>query len=163
MISISNNSLKKYSKISISIMFAYTIFFLTSSSIEYYKSYKEKERLTNELQLRRDETNSIQQKINELKDKTKRVQESYITTEELKSRVSEIFERVSLIDYQIDLLDVKKMCIDRHILVVNLNANSENGYKAAEGILNFLGTTAKSDSGEDLYFVNYIAKPRSEK
>lgn len=163
MISISNNSLKKYSKIIVLAMIAYSFFFMISSVIEYYQSYKDKEKLTNELQLKRDETSSLKQKITDLKEKTKRVQESYIKQDELKTRVAEIFDRVSLLDYQLKLLDVKPMCIDRHILVVNLFANSEEGYKAGEGILNYLGTTAKSDSGENLYFVNYIAKPRGTK
>ena len=163
MISISNNSLKKYSKIIVLAMIAYSFFFMTSSVIEYYQSYKDKEKLTNELQLKRDETSSLKQKITDLKEKTKRVLESYIKQDELKTRVAEIFDRVSLLDYQLKLLDVKPMCIDRHILVVNLFANSEEGYKAGEGILNYLGTTAKSDSGENLYFVNYIAKPRGTK
>lgn len=163
MISISNNSLKKYSKIIVLAMIAYSFFFMTSSVIEYYQSYKDKEKLTNELQLKRDETSSLKQKITDLKEKTKRVQESYIKQDELKTRVAEIFDRVSLLDYQLKLLDAKPMCIDRHILVVSLFANSEDGYKAGEGILNYLGTTAKSDSGENLYFVNYIAKPRGTK
>ena len=163
MISISNNSLKKYSKIIVLGMFVYSFFFMTSSIIEYYQSYKDKERLTNELQLKREETSSLKQKITNLKEKTKKVQESYIAQDELRTRVAEIFDRVSLLDYQLKLLDTKPMCIDRHILVVSLFANSEDGYKAGEGILNYLGTTAKSSSEENLYFVNYITKPRSKK
>ena len=160
MISISNNSLKKWSKYVVISMFAYAIFFMTSTVIEYYQAYKEKERLTNELQIKRDETTSLKQKINALKEKTKLIQESYIKEDEIRTRVSEIFDRVSLIDYQLKLLDVRNQCIDRNILVVNLSANSENGYKAGEGILNYLGETIRSEQSENLYFVNYISKPR---
>lgn len=163
MISISNDSLKKYSKYIIVSIVAYTIFFMASTVVEYIKAYKEKEQLTNTLQLKRDETTSLKQRINSLKDKIKVVQESYIKEDELRTRVSEIFDRVSLIDYQLKLLDVKNECIDRHILVAKLYAKSENGYKAGEGIFNYLGETIRSEQDENLYFINYISRPREIK
>jgi predicted nuclease with TOPRIM domain len=163
MISISNDSLKKYSKYIIVSIVAYTIFFMASTVVEYIKAYKEKEQLTNTLQLKRDETTSLKQRINNLKDKTKFIQEAYVKEDELRVRVKEIFDRVSLLDYQLKLLDVKNECIDRHILVVNLSAKSENGYKVGEGILKYLGETIKSEQSENLYFVNYVSMQRGEK
>ena len=57
------------------------------------------------------------------------------------------------------------MCIDRHILVVNLFANSENGYKAGEGIfkLPWYNCKKKVIVRKFIFFVNYIAKPRGTK
>ncbi|WP_198304238.1 hypothetical protein [Arcobacter vandammei] len=163
MISISNNSLKKIAKYVVVAIVAYSVYFMASTVAEYYQAYKDKEKLTNELQIKRDETTAIKQKINSLKDKIKVVQESYIKEDELRTRVSEIFDRVSLIDYQLKLLDVKNECIDRHILVAKLYAKSENGYKAGEGIFNYLGETIRSEQDENLYFINYISRPREIK
>lgn len=160
MISISDNSLKKVAKYVVIAVVAYTIVFMTSTVVEYYKAYKDKEILTNELQQKRDETTALKQKINSLKDKIKVVQEGYIKEDEIRVRVAEIFDRVSLLDYQLKLLDVKNECIDRHILVVKLYANSENGYKVGEGIFNYLGETVRSDQDENLYFINYISRQR---
>lgn len=163
MISISNNTLKKVSKTIILAMITYTLFFMTSTVIEYYQAYKNKERLTNELQIKRDETTALKQEINNLKEKTKIIQESYIKEDEIKIRVGEIFDRVSLLDYQLKLVDVKNECIDRHIIIARLYANSKNGFKAGEGIFNYLGETIKSEQDENLYFINYISRLRDIK
>lgn len=163
MISISNSTLKKVSKTIILAMITYTLFFMTSTVIEYYHSYKDKERLTNELQIKRDETTTLKQEINNLKEKTKIIQESYIKEDEIRIRVGEIFDRVSLLDYQLKLVDVKNECIDRHIIIARLYANSENGFKAGEGIFNYLGETIRSEQDENLYFINYISRPRDIK
>ncbi len=160
MISLSNSSMKKISKYTLIGITLYTTFFLASTVVEYYNAYKEKEKLTNELQLKRDETSSLKQRITSLKEKTKFVQESYATPEEIKTRVTEIFDRVSLLDYQLQVLDVKNECIDRNIIVARLYARNEKGYQVGEGIFNYLGETIRSDKDENLYFINYISRQR---
>ena len=52
---------------------------------------------------------------------------------------------MSVLDYELKYLDSKKMCIDRHIIVAQVSAQSENGLKAAEGILSYIGKIKKHD------------------
>ena len=64
---------------------------------------------------------------------------------------------MSLLDYQLNYLDAKKMCIDRHIIIAQVSAQSENGLKAAEGILSYIGKIKKHDKNGTIYFVDYIS------
>lgn len=163
MISVSSKSLKNITKTVVIGVFAYSILYLAGTLKEYYEAYKEKERLTNELQFKRDETSLVKQKINSTKENLEKVENSYLKQEEIEAKVKEIFTRVSLLDYQIDFLDSKKMCIDRYLLITRINYESEKGKQAANGILKFLGKTVQSDSDENLYFVDYIARPKDVK
>ncbi len=88
---------------------------MTSTVVEYIKAYKEKEQLTNTLQLKRDETTSLKQRINNLKDKTKFIQEAYVKEDELRVRVKRFLIEYLCLIIQLKLLDVKNECIDRHI------------------------------------------------
>lgn len=67
---------------------------------------------------------------------------------------------MSLFDYQLNYIDAKKMCIDRYVLVVGVNAQSENGEKAAQGILSYLGNTKESETSNGIYFVDYVMKAK---
>lgn len=67
---------------------------------------------------------------------------------------------MSFIDFQLNYIDARKMCVDRYIIVARADYQSEKGLKAVEGILSYLGEIKKSENDENLYFVNYIAKPR---
>lgn len=67
MISISNKTIANTSKLIISILVIYTLVYVGFKAMNYYKSYYEKEKLTNDLQLKRDETNSLKTKANESK------------------------------------------------------------------------------------------------
>lgn len=163
MVSLSNKTVKniaKYLGIGIAV---YSIFFLASSVKEYYDVSKEKENLTNTLQFKRDNTSVVKKQIDEYKKRKEYLETAYIKSDELKEKVDEIFKRVATLDYQIDLLDVRKECVDRHIIVARVFGHSEKGYTAAQGILKFLGETAQSTQDEDLYFVNYIALPKEKK
>lgn len=163
MISVSSKSLKNISKVIIIGLLIYSALYLAGTLKDYYDAYKEKERLTNELQFKRDETTLVKQRINKTKENIEKVENSYLKQEEVEIKVKEIFKRVSLLDYQIDFLDSKKMCIDRYILISRISYESDNGRQAATGILNFLGKSLQSDSDENLYFVDYIAKPKDMK
>lgn|SRR5574344_3100158 len=163
MISLSNKSLKNIAKYLGIGIFAYSTFFLASSIKEYYDTSKEKDNLTNTLQLKRDNTNIVKKQISDYKNKKEYIENAYIKSDELKGKVDEIFNRVSTLDYQLDLLDVRQECIDRHIIVARIYGHSEKGYQAGEGILNFLGKTVQSTQDESLYFVNYIALPKEKK
>ena len=59
MISISNKRISLISKITISVLILYILAFFSNRVITYYKVYFEKEALTNDLQLKKNETNSI--------------------------------------------------------------------------------------------------------
>lgn len=163
MISISNKVIKNGSKLIISTLVIYSIVYVGFKALNYYKTYYEKEKLTNELQIKRDETISLKTRANEAKKRIEDLEKSYITKEEIETKVKDIFSRMSLVDYQLDFVDSKKMCIDRFIIISRVHAKSENGLKAAEGILSYLGEIKKSDKDESLYFVNYISKPREIK
>ncbi|MDD3007459.1 MAG: hypothetical protein PHQ70_01195 [Arcobacter sp.] len=160
MISISNKTIANTSKLIISILVIYTLVYVGFKAMNYYKSYYEKEKLTNDLQLKRDETNSLKTKANESKKRIEDLEKSYMTKEEIETKVKDIFSRMSLLDYQLDFIDSKKMCIDRYIIITRVNTQSENGLKAAEGILSYLGEIKKSDKDDTLYFVNYISKAK---
>jgi len=163
MISLSNKLILNISKIVISTLVIYSALYITFRAMNYYKSYYEKEKLTNELQVKREETITLKTKVNEAKKRIQNLEKSYITKEELEPKVKEIFKRMSLVDYQLNYIDVKKMCIDRYIIVARIHTESENGLKAAEGILSYLGEIKKSDKDESLYFVNYISKAKEIK
>lgn len=163
MISLSSKSLKNIAKYLGVGIAAYSTFFLASSIKEFYDTSKEKEELTNTLQLKRDDTNVVKKQIDDIKKRKEYVENAYISSDELKSKVDEIFKRVTTLDYQLYLLDVRKECVDRHIIVANLDGQSEKGYQAGEGILKFLGETLQSQQSENLYFVNYIALPKEKK
>ena len=40
---------------------------------------------------------------------------------------------------------------------------SENGLKAAEGILSYIGKIKKHDKNDTIYFVDYISTPKENK
>lgn len=163
MISLSNKVIINVSKIVITTLVIYSILYISFKAMNYYKSYYEKEKLTSELQVKREETTSLKAKVNEAKKRIENLEKSYISKQELESKVKEIFKRMSLADYQLNYLDSKKMCIDRYIIITRVHTQSENGLKAAEGILSYLGEIKKSDKDESLYFVNYISKAKEIK
>lgn len=163
MISIDNKAVVNIAKIVLFIVISYSVLYLSFRAVNYFKTYHEKEKLTNELQLKRDETNSLKTKVNESKKRVEDLEKSYITKEELESRIKEIYSRMSLNDYQLHYIDAKKMCIDRYIIITKVETLSPKGVQAAEGILSYLGEIKKSDKDETLYFVNYIASPKEIK
>ena len=48
-------------------------------------------------------------------------------------------------------------------LIKQVSAQSEDGLKAAEGILGYIGNIKKSDNNATIYFVDYISKPKEIK
>jgi hypothetical protein len=163
MISISNKRISLISKITISILILYILAFFSHRVITYYKVYFEKEALTNDLQLKMNETASLKRKVENSKKKVDDIEKSYITKEELEPKVKEIFQRMSILDYDLKFLDAQKMCIDRFIIISQVNTQSEDGLKAAEGILGYIGNIKKSDKNDTIYFVDYISKPKGVK
>lgn len=160
MISISSKKLSIISKLTISILILYILAFFSHRVITYYKVYFEKEALTNDLQLKKNETNSLKRQVENSKKKIENIEKSYITKEELEPKVKEIFQRMSILDYDLKYVDAQKMCIDRFIIVSQVSAQSEDGLKAAEGILGYIGNIKKSDSNNAIYFIDYITKPK---
>jgi cell division protein FtsB len=163
MISISNKKLSFISKTTIIVLILYTLGFVSYRAISYYKIYFEKEALTNDLQLKKNETNSLKRLVDNSKKKIENIKKAYITKEELEPKVKEIFQRMSILDYELKYIDAQKMCLDRFIIVSQVSAKSEDGLKAAEGILGYIGKIKKSEKNSTIYFVDYIAKPKEVK
>lgn len=163
MISISNKTVSYISKIGLSILGVYVIGFLAYKTIIYYKIANEKEKLEIVLQEKRNETNNLKNNVELSKKKIETLEKQYITKEELEIKVKDIFSRMSVLDYELKYLDSKKMCIDRHIIVVDLSAQSEGGLRAAQGILEYIGEIKKHETNDSIYFVNYISTPKEIK
>lgn len=160
MISISNKKLSKISKVVFAVLISYSLLFIFYRAIEYYKVYFEKQELTMQLQIKKNETENLKKGIELEKKRKESLEQSYMTKEEIDNKVKDIFSRMSIFDYELNYLDSKKMCIDRYVLVVNVNTQSENGKKAAEGILSYIGEVKKSDKEESIYYVDYLTKPK---
>lgn len=163
MISVSNKTVSYISKIGLTVLGIYTVGFFAYKTVMYYKIAFEKEKLEIVLQEKRAQTNDIKNKVELSKKKIETLEKQYITKEELEVKVKDIFGRMSILDYELKYLDSKKMCIDRHIIVAQVSAQSENGLKAAEGILSYIGKIKKSDKNDTIYFVDYISTPKEIK
>ena len=70
---------------------------------------------------------------------------------------------MSVFDYELNLLESKKMCIDRYVLITQLVSSSPEGLQAGEGILSYLGQIKKHETNKQVYFVDYISKPKDIK
>lgn len=160
MISIANKTVSYISKVGLTILVGYTILFLAYKTIIYYKIAIEKEQLEVVLQEKRVETNNLKSKVEASKNKIEAVEKQYITKEELETKVKDIFGRMSILDYEIKYLDSKKMCLDRYLIVTQVNAETEKGLQAAEGILSYIGKIKKSEKNDSIYFVDYVSKAR---
>lgn len=163
MISISNKRLSKVSKLILVVIIGYSSVFMLYRAITYYKIYFEKEELLAQIQIKKNETDSFKRGIDLVKKKKIDLEKSYMTKEEIDTKIKDIFSRMSIFDYELNFLDSKKMCIDRYVLVVNVNAQSDNGKKAAEGILSYIGELKQSDKDATIYYVDYLSKPREIK
>lgn len=158
MISISNKTLSLVAKITIALLILYSVVFLSYRAVNYFKTTFEKQKIQQELQLKKDEVQSVIKQTQFNKNRLIQLNKSYMTKDEIAVKIKDIFKRMSVFDYELNYLDSKKMCIDRHILIVQVNSQSQNGQKAAEGILSFIGNTKKSDKSDNIYFVDYISK-----
>ena len=163
MISVSSKTVSFITKISLLILGLYTILFFVYKTAIYYKIAAEKEKLEIVLQEKRAETDRLKNEVDRSKKKIENLEKQYITKEELEIKVKDIFNRMSLLDYQLNYLDAKRMCIDRHIIIAQVTAQSENGLKAAEGILSYIGKIKKHDKNDTIYFVDYISTPKEIK
>ena len=163
MISISNKTVSFLSKSALIVLGIYSVGFFAYKTLIYYKIAAEKEKLEIVLQEKWAETNKLKEDLSTSKNKIETLEKQYITKEELEIKVKDIFNRMSLLDYQLNYLDAKKMCIDRHIIIAQVSAQSENGLKAAEGILSYIGKIKKHDTNDSIYFVDYISTPKEIK
>jgi len=163
MISINKKRYKLIIKVGLFILVAYIIGFFFFKLASFFQILFEKDRLTKELQIKKQETISLKRSVVRKKEKIKEVESRYIKKDEIDKKVKDIFERMSVLDYNLKYLNSKKMCIDNYILVTQLTARSKEGLKAGEGILSYLGEMKKSDKNNTIYFVNYISKPKDIK
>jgi hypothetical protein len=163
MISFSAKKISYISRLILMILVIYSIGFIAYRAANFYKIYYEKEKLTSELQMKKNETNSFKRQVELSKKRIEELEKKYIKKEELEVKVKDIFTRMSILDYNLRYIDAKPMCIDRHILVTQVSAASEDGLKAALGILSYLGSIKKSDTNDTIYFVDYISKPKEIK
>jgi cell division protein FtsB len=160
MISFSNKKVSYLAKLSLTILFVYSIGFIIYRTAIYYKIYFEKEKLTVLLQTTKNETNSLKREVVLAKNKIENINKQYIKKEDLEVKVKDIFERMSILDYNLKYIDAKEMCIDRFIIVAQVSSKSEDGWKAAEGILSYIGPIRKSEKNDTIYFVDYVSNPK---
>lgn len=163
MISISNKTLSRITKICIFVLITYSVGFLIYKTILYFKISFEKDNLTIVLQEKKAQTDNLKKQVELSKKKIEIVEKEYINKEELETKVKDIFSRMSVFDYQLKYLDSKKMCVDRYLIVTQVTAQSENGLQAALGILSYIGKIKKHDQNETVYFVDYISTPKEIK
>lgn len=163
MISFHPKLLSRITKIVLIGLVSYTLLFILFKAIGYFQAKKQKEDLVRDIQIQKEQTEIIKNKVNEVKKKIENLEKIYVQKEELENKIKDIFQRMSLLDYQLNYVDARKMCVDRYIIVARADYQSEKGLKAIEGILSYLGEIKKSENDENLYFVNYIAKPRDIK
>ena len=163
MISISNKRVSTISKLTLIILVVYSLGYVAYRAITFYKIYFEKQNLTEQLQTKRNETISLKRQVENVKKQIIDTENKYITKEELIPKIKEIFERMSVLDFNLKYIDVQKICLDRHIIVSQISAQSEEGLKAALGILSYLGPVKKSEKNDTIYFVDYISKAKEIK
>ncbi|CAM3914558.1 hypothetical protein [Arcobacter cloacae] len=163
MISVHSKLVSRITKMLLIGLTTYTVLFILFKAIIYFQSVKQKENLVRDIQIQKEQTEIIKNKVNEVKKKIENLEKIYVQKEELENKIKDIFQRMSLLDYQLNYVDARKMCVDRYIIVARADYQSEKGLKAIEGILSYLGEIKKSENDENLYFVNYIAKPRDIK
>lgn len=163
MISVHSKLVSRITKTLLIGLTTYTVLFILFKAIIYFQSVKQKENLVRDIQIQKEQTEIIKNKVNEVKKKIENLEKIYVQKEELENKIKDIFQRMSLLDYQLNYVDARKMCVDRYIIVARADYQSEKGLKAIEGILSYLGEIKKSENDENLYFVNYIAKPRDIK
>ncbi len=163
MISINNKRFKLIIKVGLFIFVAYLIGFFFFKLASFFKLVYEKEQLTKELQIKKQETLSLKRKVVKTKAKMVEIESKYIKKEEIDSKIKDIYKRMSVLDYNLKFLNSKKMCIDNYIIVTQLTARSKEGLKAGEGILSYLGEMKKSEKNNTIYFVNYISKAKDIK
>ncbi|QKF65743.1 hypothetical protein AVENP_0163 [Arcobacter venerupis] len=163
MISISNKTLSRITKICIFVLITYSVGFLIYKTILYFKISFEKDNLTIVLEEKKAQTDNLKKQVELSKKKIEIVEKEYINKEELETKVKDIFSRMSVFDYQLKYLDSKKMCVDRYLIVTQVTAQSENGLQAALGILSYIGKIKKHDQNETIYFVDYISTPKEIK
>lgn len=163
MISLSRKKVSIIAKLSLIILIIYSLGFIAYRAITFYKIYFEKQTLTEQLQIKKNETSSLKRQVELSKKKIEDTQKKYITKEDLELKVKDIFSRMSILDYNLKYIDSKKMCLDRYIIISQVSAQSENGLKAAEGILAYIGSVKKSEQNNTIYFVDYITKAKEIK
>lgn len=163
MISLSSKTVSNLSKIGLIVLVIYSVGFLIYKTGVYYTISAEKEKLTLLLQEKKAETNNLKKEVKLSKEKIEILEKEYIRKEELEPKIKEIFSRMSILDYELKYLDSKKMCIDRYLIITQVTAESENGLKAALGILSYIGKIKKHDENDTIYFIDYISAKKEMK
>ncbi|OCL81755.1 hypothetical protein [Arcobacter porcinus] len=160
MISFSRKKVKKITKVSLIVLIFYSFIFLSYSAYEYYQSMQEKNELLKELDIRKIQTDQIKDKIKDIDNKKVELKARFLNKEELDKKLKSVFKNYSLADYTLSLVDSKMLCVDRFMLIVNLDASSKEGIQAGERILGYLGKVQRKKGFDTLYFVDYIQKAR---
>ena len=163
MISLSRKKVSIIAKLSLIILIIYSLGFIAYRAITFYKIYFEKQTLTEQLQIKRNETSSLKKQVENSKKQILDVEAKFITKEELEPKIKDIFQRMSVFDYNLKYIDAQKMCLDRYIIVSQVSAKSETGLKAAQGILEYIGKVKKSEKNDTIYFVDYVTKAKNVK
>ncbi|OCL85466.1 hypothetical protein AAX26_01892 [Aliarcobacter thereius] len=160
MISFSRKKVKNITKISIIVLAIYSSIFFLYSGFEYYQTMQEKNELLKELDIKKLQTEQIKDNIKDIDNKKTKLKARFLNKEELDKKLKSVFKNYSLADYRLSLVDSKMICVDRFMLIVNLDASSKEGIQAGERILGYLGKVQRKKGFDTLYFVDYIQKAR---
>ena len=163
MISIKKEKHKSLVKILFGLILVFILLFVIKNVYIVVINKSKIEKLSADVSTQQKKNDDLIAKTKDLRQKISSVKSSYESTEKIEEKLNKIFQRMSVLDYNLVLLGTKKMCIDRHILVARLSAKTEDGQKAALGILNYLGTTKQSLKDESVYFVNYTSQTKAKK
>jgi len=155
-ISISKNRLSKIIKVVTGIFIIYATLFFSMKVVSFIKYYYEKEKLTSEIVEKKEKYQSLKIEIDEMNQKMQDLKSKYISKEELENKLNGIFQRMALPDYRLKYIKSTQLCIDRYVIMVELNALTDKGTKAGEGILSYIGKINKSEENSNIYFVDYI-------
>lgn len=159
---ISKKNLNFLTKLSFIIAIIYTIFFISLKIYDISQNSKENEKLQSELKYKKNETNNIKAQIKIVEKRTQKIKNDYLNQEELEKKINKIFNRMSVLDYKLSFINLEKMCLDRYIIVTQVNSKSQEGKKAALGILSYLGEVKQNSKSENIYFVDFILQKENK-
>ena len=156
MIGINNKKLFYMIKVGIVILVAYILVFIALQGIKYINIINSQNQILQEIESIKEQTEQVKARLENSKKQFAIIEESYIKQDELETRIKGIFERMSVLDFEIRLVTLKQLCVDRYIFMVQILSYSEEGRKAAHGILSYLGNVQLSADNDTLYYVDYV-------
>lgn len=159
MFSINQKTVNKITFLFITILITYLSYFASIKYQEYKTSVVLKKNLI---------------EIDRLKklsfDKMMKVNEEYLnlnkvygSEDDVKDNLKEIFVKLSNKNNYIQLISLKKLCIDRYLVIINLTSYNEEYITMVNGFFNKLGQTVQSKKNDKIYYIDYIINTKEIK